>query len=128
MNPTDRARDPDPENPHRFVPRQTVFNDSLDHLNAKSLSMRHPSRPPPGRKDESRFYPLGNPLRFNRHQLALISARDPGSFSAFSIGRRKISCAAHHSATSETSPSTQRPALRVFEPCERRVEHALFTH
>jgi hypothetical protein len=27
--------------------------------------MRHPRRPPPGHKDESRFAPFGNPLRFN---------------------------------------------------------------
>jgi uncharacterized protein with HEPN domain len=27
--------------------------------------MRHPCRPPPGHKDESRFARLGNPLRFN---------------------------------------------------------------
>lgn len=64
-HPTDRARNTDPENPGRLVPRKAIFNDSLDHPNAKSLSMCHPRPLPHGRKDESCFGRFGKPGRFN---------------------------------------------------------------
>jgi hypothetical protein len=70
LHPMDRARDPDPENPRRLVPRKTVLNHGLDHPNAKSLSMPHPRQPPPGLEDESCFAPIWESLTI---QFALNS-------------------------------------------------------
>src|SRR6202041_1293968 len=84
-HPTNRARDPHPENPRRLVPRKTVLNDSLDHPNPKSLSMRHPCRPPPGHKDESRFALLGNPFR-----LSSTPTRSNSKYRA--VSRRWLPC------------------------------------
>ena len=38
VHPTNCARDTDPEDPRRLVPRKTVLYHGLDHPNAKSLS------------------------------------------------------------------------------------------
>ncbi|MCK1695084.1 hypothetical protein [Bradyrhizobium sp. 144] len=66
LHPPDRARDPDPENIRaRLLLRKAILNDGRDGPNAKNFSMRHPFRPPPGLKDESRFAPPWESLRFS---------------------------------------------------------------